>query len=116
MTDQPFGPLNLLPPSKFCVRASDSVFHKREHEVIAGNIMLILSRTGDTWRRLPWEEYVAERMKDKETDSSHFTEAERPFFDAVIGYTLSAETAVLFCPEWNKVAAIARDAVLDKSE
>lgn len=74
-----------------------SVTHNAESERIARNIMVILSRTGDTFRRLEWDEYKAERMKD-----GGFTERERIYFDKVIDYCKSADTAALFAPGWKE--------------
>ena len=51
-------------PSDFCIKPWNSVLAKCEAEVVACNIMVILKRTGDTWRRLTVEEYEAERLKD----------------------------------------------------
>lgn len=42
-----------MKPKKFAeIRPMESVFQKREHEVIAQNIMVILGRTGNEWREL----------------------------------------------------------------
>lgn len=76
-----------------------SVIGKSEAETVARNIMVILSRTGDVFRPLSWDEYKTERMKD-----GNFSEKERRYFDQVIGYCKSADTAVLFCPGWAEVA------------
>lgn len=72
-----------------------SVSQNSETETVARNIMIILSRTGDEWRRLTWEEYETERRKDGE-----FSAVERHYFDQVIDYCVSAQTANLFCKHW----------------
>ncbi len=58
--------------------------------------MIILKRTGDVWRKLEYEEYESERKKD-----GNYSARERGYFDAVVGYTVSADTARLFSPEWD---------------
>ena len=72
-----------------------SVLRKSEAETVARNIMVILKRTGDTWRELSYDEYKEERQKD-----GHYTDQERRYFEQVIPYCKSAETAVLFSPKW----------------
>ena len=73
-------------------------FHKRqsEYETIAQNVMVILKRTGDEFRPLTFEEYKEERMKDE-----NFSEKERAYFDEVIKFCVSAETAILFSKAWE---------------
>ncbi len=72
-----------------------SVLQKSEAETIARNIMVILFRTGDTFRPLSWEEYKEERLKD-----GQFSEGEKRYFDQVIDYCDSPKTAKLFSKEW----------------
>ena len=60
--------------------------------------MVILKRTGDEFRPLEWEEYKQERLKDK-----NFSEYEKKYFDKVIPYCKSADTAVLFSNSWLPV-------------
>jgi len=72
---------------------------KTEAEVVAKNIMMILERTGDKFRVLPWDEYKAERLKDGE-----FSNQEYDLFKQVIGFCKSADTATLFAPAWNLTA------------
>lgn len=76
-----------------------SVIGDANSETIAVNIMKILSRTGDEWRELTWEEYRAEREMD-----GNFSSAEKPYFDEVIDYTISPQTAALLCQDWRKIA------------
>lgn len=85
-----------MKPSDFLQHPYDSVFHKMETEIVARNIMAILSRTGDSFRRLEWQEYESERMKD-----GNFTHGEASQFEKVRDYCLSAETARLFSPAWR---------------
>ena len=73
-----------------------SVTQKSECETIATNIMVILSRTGDTFRELSWDEYKEERQKDK-----NFSEGEKGFFDRVIDYCKNEDTARLFSEGWK---------------
>lgn len=87
-----------LKPSNFKIHPWDSIFKNNETETIARNIMVILARTSDTWRSLSWNEYVAERTND-----GAFTEWEKPYFDKVIDYTVSPETAKLFSPAWKEI-------------
>ena len=86
-------------PSNFTIFPSDSVLRNYESEKIAHNIMVILARTGNTFRDLTWWEYRAERQAD-----GHFTESERIYFDRVIGYCHSQETAILFSSVWAEVS------------
>jgi hypothetical protein len=58
--------------------------------------MNILKRTGDVFRPLPWDEYKLDREKD-----GHFTESEHAYFDKVIDYCASAQTAKLFSKGWR---------------
>jgi hypothetical protein len=84
-------------PSNYTSFAFGSILQKSEAETIARNIMVILFRTGNEWRRLEWDEYKSERLKD-----GQFTEAEREWFDKVIDYTVCPENADKFCSEWYK--------------
>jgi len=83
-------------PSNFTKFPCDSVKQNHQSEQIAVNIMTILKRTGDTFRPLDWEEYKTERLKD-----GHFTDREHGYFDAVIDYCVSPDTAKLFSPAWR---------------
>lgn len=82
-------------PSDFTEQPWNSVLQKSEAETIARNIMVILKRTGNKWRKLSWEEYKSEREKDGE-----FTESERGYFNQVLPYTLTAENAATFSKSW----------------
>lgn len=78
-----------------------SVMRKSEAETIAHNIITILSRTGDTWRKLPYEEYEFERLKD-----GGYSKAEAHYFNQVIGYCKNPDTCKLFAPAWKQIAEI----------
>lgn len=95
VTTPPVGPR----PSDFAkVKPFGSVLQKSEAETVAHNIILILARTGDTFRKLEWEEYEIERKKD-----GNFSNAELMYFINVSKHCVSADTAVLFAPSWSQV-------------
>ena len=86
-----------MKPSNFMQQPVGSNAQKSEAETVARNIMVILWRTGDQFRKLSWDEYKAERQKD-----GNFSEKEHAYFDQVIGYCKSADTAALFSPVWKE--------------
>lgn len=86
-----------MQPSNYTGYPWNSVLEKSEAETVARNIMTILKRTGDTWRELTWEEYKTERLKD-----GRFSEMEQGYYEQVIPYCKSADTANLFCKNWVK--------------
>ena len=86
-----------LKPSNYTGNPMGSVSKNWESEKIARNIMVILSRTGNEWRPITWEEYQAERRMD-----GGFSESEKLYFDRVISYCKSAEDADRFCSSWRK--------------
>lgn len=88
-----------LKPSDFTFKPFGSVLQKSEAETIAANIMVILKRRGNEWNSLSWDEYKEERLKDGE-----FSEGEKRYFDQVIDYCKSPETAMLFSPKWKEIA------------
>lgn len=88
-----------MKPSDFTIKPTSSVLQKSESETIAANIMVILMRTGDTFRTLSWDEYKLERLKDGE-----FTESEKPFFEKVVDYCGSSIKAQSFSPVWAEQA------------
>ena len=88
-----------MQPSDFTNYPWNSVIQKSESEYIAMNIMVILARTGDQWRDLTHVEYRVERRKD-----GNYTASEESYFDQVIRYCKSPDTAALFSPEWDKCA------------
>jgi hypothetical protein len=75
-----------------------SAVQNTESEVIAKNIMVILSRTGDKFRSLSWKEYKAERLKD-----GNFTEGEKEYFKKIKFYTVTAESARCFSKSWREL-------------
>jgi hypothetical protein len=83
-------------PSDFNKHPWGSVLQNSQSEVVAHNIMVILERTGNKFRKLNWVDYKQERQKD-----GNFTEGEKYYFDQVIGYCKSADTAKLFSAEWR---------------
>lgn len=82
-------------PSDFTKHPYESVLKNNESETVARNIMVILSRTGNQFRLLSWEEYKQERLKD-----GNFTESEKQYFDRVVGFCVAAESAKAFCKNW----------------
>ena len=84
-----------MQPSDFTKTAFDSVLKNSECETVARNIMVILSRTGNQFRLLSWDEYKEQRTKD-----GNFTESEKQYFDRVVGFCVAAESAKAFCPSW----------------
>ena len=84
-----------MKPSNYITYPWSSVCKKSECETIAMNIMIILKRTGDEFRDLSFEEYKSERLKD-----GNFTEREKEYFEQVIGYCKSPDTAKLFSKSW----------------
>lgn len=95
-------------PSNFTCWPWSCVFMNADHEQIAVNIMTILKRTGDKWRELSWDEYLAERQKDgggntSNYSSSHGFLSEQTCFDAVQPYTVSPEKAVEFSETWAEI-------------
>ena len=85
-----------MQPSNFINHPYDSVSQHMETEIVARNIMVILSRTGNEWRKLSWEEYQTERMRD-----GGFTGLEFKEFEAAVNYCTSEEQARTFSPAWR---------------
>lgn len=77
----------------------NSVFSNNEHETIAQNIIVILSRTGDTWRELSWEEYLEQRMLDGKSEKSF----EYWKFMNVNDYCISEDGVRSFSPFWRNI-------------
>ena len=71
--------------------------------MVAQNIMQILSSLGDDWQPLSWEQYAAERAKD-----GKYYDYEKGYFDAVIPYCESADTAATLFPVWAQAAEAAK--------
>lgn len=87
-----------IPPSTFCDFPFESVLQKTEAEVIAVNIMKIRRRLGDKWE-LSWDEYKAERLKDK-----GFSWEEEGYFNKVMPLIPDAIGAIAFSGVWAKEA------------
>lgn len=89
-----------MKPSDFAsVSNMGSVARKSEAETVASNIMRILMITGDEWRPLSWEEYWNQRTKH----GTGFSLKEKPYFEQVIDFCQSEQTARLFAPGWKMV-------------
>jgi len=88
--------IRIMKPSNYVGYPWSSILQKSECETIAQNIMIILKRTGNKFRDLPWSEYASERKKD-----GNFTESEKQYFDKVIDFCKSGDTAKLFCSGWK---------------
>ncbi len=74
----------------------DSVAKNNEQEVVARNIMVILSRAGDEFREMTWQEYKDWRVKE-----GRFTESEHSYFDRAVKFCRTAETAACFSQVWG---------------
>jgi len=77
----------------------NSFFSNNEHETVAQNIIVILARTGDTWREISWKEYVKERVKDGKSEYSF----EGKLFDKVVDYCISEDGVRSFSPFWRNI-------------
>ena len=87
-----------MKPSDFIIFPWNSVTKNAECEIIIVNIMKILKRTGDTFRELLYDEYKSERLKDK-----NYSDSEKTYFDKVINYCKSEDTAKLFSSIWAEI-------------
>jgi len=87
-----------IKPSMFCKDPIGSVLQKSEAETIAQNIMIILKRTGDTFRPLSVAEYEKERKEDGE-----YHNGELRYFEQV-KYLAEGniEDVVCFSPVWKE--------------
>jgi hypothetical protein len=83
-------------PSDYKSFPMASVEQSHEREQAAYNIMQILARNGNTWRKLSLKEYKKERKKDGQV----VEHLEEHFFLCCRWHCLSAETADSFCPTW----------------
>lgn len=75
-------------PADFLRRCYGSIARNTESEIIFRNIMVILSKAGNTWRKLDFSEYEECRKED-----GHFSDTEKDYFERVIAYTQSPEKA-----------------------
>jgi len=85
-----------MKPSDFTKHPYDSVLQNKECESVARNVMVILSRLGNEFRLLSWDEYKQEREKD-----GNFTMSEKTIFDRVVGFCVAAESAKELSPTWG---------------
>lgn len=85
-----------LKPINFVGEPVGSIFDSAEAETVARNIMVILYRTGNEFRKLSWEEYKKEREKDEPIENF-----EKDYFEEVSEYCISAEKALEFCDDWD---------------
>lgn len=83
-------------PSDFLNYPSRSIFNKSEYEYIALNIMKILTKTGDKFRSISWEEYRKEREKE-----NNFSCGEKIFFNQVRKFCESSVQARTFSSQWD---------------
>ena len=86
-----------MKPSDFTIFPMGSIEQKCESEVVAQNIMIILTQNGNKFRKLGWKEYKRERLKDRDD----FYDGEKPFFNTVVSHCTSASKAKLFSKAWN---------------
>lgn len=84
-----------------------SMFHKWEHEQVALNIVKILKRTGDKWRRLSLDEYIDARRYDNA--SNHDLNLERPLFIDIQDIIISEYGARQFSVAWDEICKIAEN-------
>jgi len=86
--------IKVFRPSNFREFPYESILKKVEPETVAANIMLILQRTGDTFRELSWDEYKVELKKDTQTPGP------RGDFSKVKDYCFDPVKASRFCQVW----------------
>lgn len=78
-----------------------SIAQKTETEVVAMNVVKILSNRGDTFRLLTWEEYVESRKADGATDWD--CQIEQRYFEIAAPYLETATNAATFSDMWAKL-------------
>ena len=88
-------------PSNYLNHPFGSVSQKSECETIARNIMYILSKAGDEFRELSFEEYSEHRLKDKATQRD--LDLELYYFNQIVRYCVSENNANRFCGNWYKL-------------
>ncbi len=82
-------------PKDFTNHPCGSISQKCEAETVAQNIMIILERTGNKFRKLSLREYKSERLKD-----DNYTFMEELYFKNVSKYCISEKKALEFCKNW----------------
>jgi hypothetical protein len=85
-------------PSAFSPFPYSSIFGSGEGEIVAQNIMVVLKRTGNTFRLLTWEEYSKERKQD-----GNFTTREERYFNKVVESCSTEAGARKFSNRWREV-------------
>ena len=94
-------PAVALKPSDFVRFPCKSTFGKTEYEIVAQNIMRILSEQGNIWKPLSWEQYAAEQAAFEEARGSSSIRNDKSYFDEVAPFSLSADAAATFSPAWK---------------
>jgi len=85
-----------MKPSDFMKKHPyNSIFQNSECETIARNIMVILSDTGDSFRKIELFEYEERRLKD-----GNYSIKEKQLFNKVNEYCVSEEMAQKFSKNW----------------
>lgn len=87
-------------PSNYLGYAMGSILQNSESETIARNIMVVLSKMGDTFKELTFEQYSEARRADGASERDMMLE--KPYFEKVSPHCVSAETADAFCKGWFK--------------
>jgi hypothetical protein len=88
-------------PSDFLNHPYDSIAGKSSVETVARNIMVILERTGNTFRELSWNEYKEHILKDRDPcQGRDVTEKEKGHFESVLHFCVSAKAANSFSSDW----------------
>lgn len=84
----------MLKPSDFCCypNVTNDVGSYHDENVIALNIMTILSTTGNVWRKLDWIEYRSIK---------HATIFELVCFERISKYCVSPEYAAYYSQTWS---------------
>ena len=89
-------------PSDFLNYPYGSIAGTAEEEIVARNIMVILNRTGNTFRELSWNEYKEHILKDRDPwQGKDVAEKEKGYFESVLHFCTSAEAAKSFSSDWT---------------
>ena len=78
-----------------------SITQNTETEIVAMNVVKILSSRGDTFRLLTWEEYVESRKADGATEWD--CQIEHRYFEVAAPYLETAKKAATFQYQWEKI-------------
>lgn len=73
-----------------------SVLGDGNAEQVCRNIMVILDRTGNKWRKMRWSEYKSKVNREVSFD-------EKECFIMVVKYTVSESTAGTFSKAWSEI-------------